>query len=172
MDEAVASGRGDAMSYVAAALAATGTIVLLAGILNVYAFVVRPGGDVGTAEFRALADAAHPFTALVLLGAVVLVVHGRRRDAEVAYDAIVLAVATVAALVAVLLALNGVVVAFMGEAINGLGRLSVVLHRLGTVAPAGYALWLAATAPARPGSRRGGSPPPSLRGDPGSESPP
>jgi len=162
------------LDFVAVVSAATSAAVILAGVLA--AFALSDIRDVdGTERFRLLAQAASPSVAAFALVAVALVVHGRRRSdawtaTQVAAGA-ALGIGAGVAFVSALLALNGIVVDLTQEGAPGLYRLGNVIGRSATIGLSALALWLAATAPARPGSRAVAAPPPSPPGAPDPSSP-
>ena len=126
-------------------LAASAALLLLGGVLFAFGRADAGGAD-ATARFRLLGQAANPFTALLALGAVAVVIHQRRRGgaAQIA-SGVALGLATAVSLALALLTLNGVLTDLTADA-TWLLKLGAFVNRLGAIVLSGLALWLAATA--------------------------
>jgi hypothetical protein len=159
------------LDYTALVLVGSATGLVIAGLAYAFAYNSVRGVN-GTERFRLLAQAATPFAALLLVLGIALVVYERRSESPTPQvgQAVALGLGGGLALFVVLLALNGIVID-LSRASQGLVRLSNVVGRLVTVALAGYALALAATAPGRRDSPPVLEPTPSLPGAPDSGSP-
>ena len=163
----VASSPTNPLDFVAVVASAASVAVLMAGVLAALALSDIRDVD-GTERFRLLAQAVSPSVAAFALVGVAMIVHGRRfgddrggwTSTQVA-PAAALGIGAGVAFVGALLALNGVIVDLTQEAAPGLYRLGNVIGRFATIGLCALALWLAATAPARPGSRAVAAPPPS-----------
>ena len=151
-DAAPTSTVAGALEHVALAASVAAALLLVGGVLFALASADLPntGGD----RFRLLGQAANPFIAALAAVAAALVAHERRRpplDTRQRAPKAALALATAVSLAVVLLALNGVITDLTGSA-GGLFRFSAVVSRLGTITLGALGLWIAATAPVRPGT--------------------
>ena len=149
-----------ALDYLPFVLAAAAAVLLLSSLST--AFGIADAARLsGTERFRRLGNAGNPFTALLALGAVLSVVRARRRRVATELGGPAFAIGTTVSLVLALLAANGVVVSATSGAYPGLVRFGEAMQAMTTIGLAGYALWLAITAPTPRESRPAESPPPS-----------
>lgn len=144
----------DPLGFAAVTLAATAAALLLGGVLFAFASAsARSSGGGSPDRFRLLGQAANPFIAALALASVGLVVTERReRWMHQVASVAALGIATAVSLAIALLAVNGIITDLTAET-TGLFRASAIISRLATVVLGGLAMWIAATAPAPPGSR-------------------
>jgi hypothetical protein len=136
------------MELLAVVLAGVAAALLLGGVL--FAFASADASRAGGVDrFRLLGQAANPFIAFLALAATVLVVHQRRRGADVVVPQFAagaaLGIATAVSLAVALLALNGVLTDLTDDG-GFLFRLSAVVSRLAAIGLSSLGLWLAVTA--------------------------